>query len=214
MARNPDSPVAACREWHVVPAGYLRTRGVNTPVYRADSWEVDWSKRRGKQTWGRNTMSKMPTAREWHWIDFHTLSRNGIAWRPKRIAQARFQDSHGYWMLSPGGMTNEQIRIADESGLWGNAKRKARLRCAEHRLVAAMTYGPIPKGSVVRHLNGDKTDNRPENLAIGTYKENAWDHETARRMAMWWRNRAESLQIEVDRLTAIIEIGATASRDV
>ena len=36
---------------------------------------------------------------------------------------------------------------------------------AEHRLVWEQSHGqPIPKGFVVHHLNGIKTDNRPENL--------------------------------------------------
>lgn len=43
-----------------------------------------------------------------------------------------------------------------------------------HRAVAHAFLGD-PSGMVVRHLNGDPQDNRPENLAIGTQAENIAD---------------------------------------
>ena len=42
---------------------------------------------------------------------------------------------------------------------------------------------------VVRHLNGIKSDNRPENLILGTLEENNMDHETARKESMYWREK-------------------------
>ncbi len=44
-----------------------------------------------------------------------------------------------------------------------------------HSLVMLAFVGPLPKGQLVRHLNGSKTDNRLTNLAYGTYSENAHD---------------------------------------
>ena len=45
-----------------------------------------------------------------------------------------------------------------------------------HRLVAMAFHGPPPfEGAVVRHLNGNKLDNRVENLAWGTQAENVQD---------------------------------------
>jgi len=44
-----------------------------------------------------------------------------------------------------------------------------------HRLVAAAFLGPCPEGQEVRHLNGDRTDNRLSNLAYGTHQENVAD---------------------------------------
>lgn len=54
-----------------------------------------------------------------------------------------------------------------------------------HRLVAEAYHGgpPFPD-ACVRHLNGNSADNRPENLAWGTYAENEADkdaHGTRRR---------------------------------
>ena len=44
-----------------------------------------------------------------------------------------------------------------------------------HRLVLAAFVGPCPEGMEVRHLNGDPTDNRLENLTYGTRAENIAD---------------------------------------
>lgn len=45
-----------------------------------------------------------------------------------------------------------------------------------HALVALAFHGAKPKGAqIVRHLNGNNKDNRAENLAWGTYKENSQD---------------------------------------
>lgn len=46
-----------------------------------------------------------------------------------------------------------------------------------HALVAEAFHGPRPVGMVVRHLNGDPSDNRPENLAYGTQAENLAERE-------------------------------------
>lgn len=44
-----------------------------------------------------------------------------------------------------------------------------------HKLVMLAFCGPRPDGHEVRHLNGDPTDNRRENLAYGTVSENRLD---------------------------------------
>lgn len=41
-----------------------------------------------------------------------------------------------------------------------------------HRLVMAAFIGPLPEGKQANHKNGDKTDNRPENLEYVTPSEN------------------------------------------
>jgi len=49
-------------------------------------------------------------------------------------------------------------------GLWRDDVRETPY---VHRLVCAAFIGPCPVGMVVRHLNGDRADNRLSNLAYG-----------------------------------------------
>lgn len=44
-----------------------------------------------------------------------------------------------------------------------------------HSLVAAAFKGPRPKGALVRHLDGDSTNNAERNIAYGTSKQNSED---------------------------------------
>ena len=44
-----------------------------------------------------------------------------------------------------------------------------------HHLVLEAFVGPRPEGALARHLNGNRTDNRAENLRWGTASENALD---------------------------------------
>lgn len=44
-----------------------------------------------------------------------------------------------------------------------------------HVLVALAFHGPRPDGMEVRHLDGVRTNNRPENLSWGTHAENMQD---------------------------------------
>lgn len=46
-----------------------------------------------------------------------------------------------------------------------------------HTLVADAFHGPRQEGSQIRHLDGDRMNNRPENLAYGTAVENAADRD-------------------------------------
>lgn len=44
-----------------------------------------------------------------------------------------------------------------------------------HRVVYAWFHGEVPERLLVRHLNGDRHDNRPENLALGDNAVNMAD---------------------------------------
>lgn len=59
-------------------------------------------------------------------------------------------------------------------GFW---RRKKQCCATVHTLVALAFHGPKPDGMQVRHLDGNKKNNRPENLVYGTARENAGDRE-------------------------------------
>jgi len=196
-ARNPASHIPRARKWHLVTTGHLRDCGINTPKNRRDSWEVDWSQREGKKVWARNLESKMPSARVWHWVDYHTLNKSGVTWMSKNEKTGRGLNTHGYVIFYRRGLVTEEIALAEKHGLFLGKKKQYLM---EHRLVALKKYGTLPKGIVVRHINGVKTDNRPENLVLGTHSENCRDHDTARIEAMQWRERAERAEQEAQAL--------------
>lgn len=101
----------------------------------------------------------------------------------------RIEGWPGYWVTNTGRVWS------DKSGRWLKPHRNEkgypvlqlydRGRCRGtyvHQLVAAAFLGPKPVGMETRHLNGDKQDNRPENLRYGTPRENrrdAFEHGTA-----------------------------------
>lgn len=56
-----------------------------------------------------------------------------------------------------------------------NIKRAGR-SYSEHRWVWEQAHGAIPEGYVVHHRNGDKRDNRLENLELMTHQQHSEHH--------------------------------------
>jgi len=78
-----------------------------------------------------------------------------------------WSDYTGTW-LRPSIFTGGYLGVT----LYENKKRFPR---TVHALVAITFLGPRPEGYEIRHLNGDPTDSRAENLAYGTHSENMLD---------------------------------------
>lgn len=84
-----------------------------------------------------------------------------------------------------------------------------------HRLVWAwFNGGPPPDGSQIDHLNGDKGDNRPENLELVTPSENIRRSYANGRRRPWsdateWRGRPRLTTDQIDTARGMRSEGAT-----
>jgi hypothetical protein len=77
------------------------------------------------------------------------------------------------WVTEDGRVFRELTPSLDSGGY--AQIRNGRFRQRRHVLVLETFHGERPKGAVARHLNGDPSDDRPENLTWGTQAENIKD---------------------------------------
>ena len=86
----------------------------------------------------------------------YEITTSGKIWSKKHHKYLQFNKQRGKYLLVD---------------LW-NGKR---FPCKVHRLVLETYIGPCPRGMECRHLNGNPSDNRLENLKWGTRSENMQD---------------------------------------
>jgi hypothetical protein len=92
-------------------------------------------------------------------FDHYAISEDGIL----------YSKAYGNWRIVKGHFNNHGYRVAHlcKSGI--------RHRKMIHSLVAEMFIGSRPKGTEIRHLDGNKLNNHYRNLSYGTHSENMRD---------------------------------------
>lgn len=116
------------------------------------------------------------------------------------------------WRAHPGPRElAQQERVGYRVVRLGSARRKIGV----HVLLAMTFGGPRPTPShEVRHLNGDRYDNRAENIAWGTRSENAIDRQSHGRTARGPLNGAAKLSVEQVRSVRVLYRSGLTQRKV
>lgn len=108
----------------------------------------------------------------------------------------------GYFVYRDGNITSKRYpdRLLKGAAATPFGHRKVTLRAPSgqanmwvHRAVLLAWVGPPGSGQVARHLNGDASDNRLENLAWGTPRENQQDRVAHKTDEIGERNPAAKL---------------------
>lgn len=191
MVGTDDRARWRCKQW---PGVEVAPRGGGQP------WQV-WHDGRpiGPQPANRAKFSVRDAAGRWRGVSLSSLIADALpregAPIPGFRACYRLVDETGDgtgWEVvswSPRGRTRPGLRVTqyphsyDERpmvNLWTVDGRKVGVQVA--RLVCLVHHGPPSGGmNVCRHLNGDRFDSRPENLAWGSDADNVRDREHHRR---------------------------------
>ena len=107
------------------------------------------------------------------------------------VNRKRKNDGEGKWNLGGYIAISKSVLTPEELTLMRNDNLHYVL---EHRLVMAKHLGrPLETNELVRHMNGKKTDNRIENLVLGSHLENTLDHVSLRNELALWKSIALTL---------------------
>lgn len=199
-SRKANSKQARALSWRFRSQAQFKVRAPRTSL---EAWEVRWEKRRGGEVWARNPTSRTRSARDWHWASRSVLWHAGFKAPPR---SGRRLNSDGYIIRAVGLLSGDERACVEKYGL-----AHCNGTVPEHRLVAAMHIGD-PTGKLVRHLNGDKADNRPENLALGDAIENNMDHFTAFKELRQWKQRALEAEAKVIELEVLLAMETHGGR--
>ena len=119
------------------------------------------------------------------------------------------------WVSEDGRVFKELFPSKDSGGY--HQIRAGVVRERRHVLVCETYHGARPKGMVVRHLDGDPSNDRPSNLAWGTIADNYQDTVLHGRSTKHERNPSAKLNEEqvreIKRRRADGESGVSLARE-
>ncbi len=108
----------------------------------------------------------------------YTHTEDGFIMNPRGKAMCGHVGSYGYYML----------------GIFFNGKR---MKVLAHRFIAYCVWGEVIfEHRLIRHLDGNQLNNRPDNLKPGSHHDNMMDMPRADRVARITKgNRTKALNI-------------------
>lgn len=88
-----------------------------------------------------------------------------------------------------------------------------------HRIIFSMSNGVDPLDKIIDHINGNKLDNRPENLRIATVNENAQNrctiqkNNTSGELGVTWNRKCSKWQVALKHNGKCIYLGVFKSKE-
>jgi hypothetical protein len=98
---------------------------------------------------------------DWHQL-FLYQDDGKIVWKEKRSQGTKAGDVAG--SLTSKGYRRVEVSICGKS-----------YSISIHRIIWEMFNGPIPSGAQVDHIDGDRGNNRVQNLRLANPNQNAWN---------------------------------------
>ncbi len=149
---------------------------------------------KGRQQQMMRILAECPDCHKQRWIRVNSFRNgrtkstvcNGCSRKrqPHPLLKKGMQITNGYRELHIRILSDEDQELAKQHFTFRGRRRYI----YEHRFVALKAYGPraLLPGIVVRHIDGNKLNNDPSNLILGTQSDNARDHvEAIAEMEAW-----------------------------
>jgi hypothetical protein len=104
----------------------------------------------------------------------------------------------GKWYISDKGYVRKTIRFVE-----GTQEKDKNI--SMHRFIWEKRFGSIPNKEQIDHINGNRLDNRKENLRRVTNQENQWNQTKAK--GYRWHKEAKKYQAQIGFNDKVINLG-------